>query len=121
MSILWTTISVKNMEESLKFYQDIVGLPIERRFTAGPDTEIYFLGGGEGAKLELICNKKNNVIDIGKDISIGFAVDSIDDKIESLKNRGIEIKSGPFQPNPNVRFFFIEDPNGLTIQFVEQK
>ncbi|HHU16733.1 MAG: VOC family protein [Anaerovoracaceae bacterium] len=120
MNILWTTIFVKNMEESLKFYQDIVGLPIDSKFTAGSDTEIYFLGG-EGAKVELIYDKKITDVDIGKDVSIGFAVNSIDEKIEFLKKKGIEIQSGPFQPNPHTRFFFIQDPNGMTIQFVEEK
>lgn len=120
MNVLWTTISVKNMEESLRFYQDIVGLPIDGKFTAGPDTEITFLGG-EGAKVELIHNKKNQDINIGKDVSMGFPVSSVDEKMEFLKEKGIKIQSGPFQPNPHTRFFFIEDPNGMTIQFVEQK
>lgn len=40
-------------------------------------------------------------------------------KINSLKEKGIDIESGPFQPNPNVKYFYIVDPNGLRIQFVE--
>jgi len=120
MNVLWTTIFVKDMEESLKFYQDIVGLPVDGKFTAGPDTDIAFLGG-EGAKVELIHNKKNSNVDIGKDVSMGFPVNSLDEKMELLKEKGIKIQSGPFQPNPHMRFFFIEDPNGMTIQFVEQK
>lgn len=120
MNVLWTTISVKSMEESLGFYQDIVGLPLDSKFTAGPDTEISFLGG-EGAKVELIYNKKNLDINIGKDVSMGFPVKSLDEKMEFLKGKGIQIQGGPFQPNPHIRFFFIKDPNGMTIQFVEQK
>ncbi|NLK05931.1 MAG: VOC family protein, partial [Spirochaetales bacterium] len=33
----------------------------------------------------------------------------------------LEIYAGPFSPNPYVRFFYILDPNGVKIQFVEQK
>jgi lactoylglutathione lyase len=44
MTFLWTTISVRKMEESLKFYQEVVGLPLNRRFEAGPGMEISFLG-----------------------------------------------------------------------------
>ena len=36
MKFCWVTITVKNMEESLRFYQEIVGLTIDRRFQAGP-------------------------------------------------------------------------------------
>jgi lactoylglutathione lyase len=36
-----------------------------------------------------------------------------------MKENGIAIHSGPFQPNPGIRFFYVLDPNGLKIQFVE--
>lgn len=43
MKFCWSTLKVKDMEESLKFYKEIVGLSEEQRFNAGPDTEIVFL------------------------------------------------------------------------------
>ncbi len=119
MKFLWTTITVKNMEESLKFYQEIVGLSIDKRFPAGPGVEIAFLGDGE-TKVELICNEQVKDINIGQDISLGFKVDSVDKKMEFVKEKGINIHGGPIQPNPSTKFFFILDPNGLKIQFVEQ-
>lgn len=118
MKFGWTTISVKNMEESLKFYQEVVGLPINNRFGAGPGMEIAFLGDGE-TKVELIYNEKNSCVNFGQDISLGFMVDSLDKTMDMVKEKGISIHSGPFQPNPHVRFFFVLDPNGLKIQFAE--
>ena len=117
MSFCWCTIMVKDMEESLDFYTDIVGLTIERRFEAAPDREIIFLGSGE-TKVELISGKGPEV-NIGMDISLGFTVDSIDRKMEFLQGRGIEILEGPIKPNPTIAFFYINDPNGLRIQFIE--
>jgi len=118
MGFCWCTIKVNDMEESLDFYMDIVGLQVERRLEAGPDREIVFLDGGE-TKIELISGKDSDV-NIGKDISIGFTVDSIDNKMEFLQGRGIEVLEGPFRPNPTVAFFYIKDPSGLRIQFVEK-
>ena len=46
MKFCWTTIRVNNLEKSLKFYQEIVGLMVDRRFKAGQDLEIAFLGDG---------------------------------------------------------------------------
>ena len=111
---------VKNMEESLKFYQEIVKLTLNRRFNAGPGVDIAFLGDEE-TKVELICNqaKANAEINIGKDISWGFEVSSVDEMLTSLNEKGIQIHSGPFQPNPHTKFFYLLDPNGLMIQFVE--
>jgi len=118
MKFCWCTVRVKNMEESLKFYKDIVGLPVSRRFANGATGEIVFLGDGE-TKIELIYDETHKNINIGQDISIGFEVNSVDEMIDFIKSKGYEVESGPFQPNPHVKFFFVKDPNGVRVQFVE--
>ncbi len=120
MKICWMTINVKNLEESLKFYQDVVGLNISRRFKAGPDMEIAFVSDGN-IEIELIYNEKMKDVNIGQDISIGIEVDSVKDKMHYLKNINVDIHSGPFEPNENIVYFFVLDPNGLKIQFIENK
>ncbi len=118
MKFCWTTLTVKNMEESLAFYTGVLGLQVDRRYKAGPDMELAFLGDGE-TKLELICNEKISEVTIGKDISVGFEVESADKMMGTLKDKGIGIYSGPFQPNEHIKFFFILDPNGLKVQLIE--
>ena len=118
MKFCWCTITVNNMEESLKFYQEIVGLSIKRNFKAGPEVEIYFLGDGE-TEVELIYNPNQKVPSHLEGISLGFEVESVDDMIDYIKEKGLKVESGPIQPNPHVKFFFVKDPNGLSIQFVE--
>jgi len=120
MKFCWCTIMVKDIEESLKFYKEIVGLDVDRRFQAGPEIEIAFLGDGE-TKVELVYNRSAQQICIGEDISLGFQVDSVDEMMRFVKEKGIGIHSGPFQPNPDTKFFYILDPNGLKIQFVETR
>ena len=106
------------MEKSLHFYQEIIGLNINRRIKPNTDKEIIFLGSSE-TQIELIYNTKVDNIAVGKDISLGFVVDSIEQIREILKKKNIPIHSGPFQPNPSIKFIYILDPNGVKIQFVE--
>lgn len=113
MKFRWCTISVNNMEESIKFYKDIVGLPIDRRFTSGTGSEICFLGDGE-TKVELIDDHKSHANAEG--ISLGFETASLDEMIEFIKEKGLEIE-GPYQPNPHIRFIYVKDPDGVKIQF----
>lgn len=118
MSFCWTTIQVRDMEKSLEFYQDLVGLRLNERFSAGETMELAFLGDGQ-TQLELIADDEAEDIKYSENISLGFKVESLDEKIQEIKERGLEVHSGPFQPNPSIRFFFILDPNGLKVQFVE--
>lgn len=118
MDFLWSTIQVKDMDDSLKFYQDILELPIQKRFNPDENTEIVFLGKGE-TKIELICIKNKVDMSFGNDISLGFKVNSLDSIMNKLKEHGIKIETDVIQPNPNTRFIFTRDPNGLKIQFVE--
>lgn len=39
--------------------------------------------------------------------------------IEYLNTKEIKLHSGPFQPDPSIRFIYIQDPDGLLIQLVE--
>jgi len=116
MKFVHVTMSVKNLNESLDFYQNIIGLPISRRFFSG-ESEIVFLGSGE-TEIELIYNKAQSDISIGQNISLGFEVASLQDAISLVKQKGLPAGE-VMQPNPQVKFFFTSDPNGARIQFVE--
>jgi lactoylglutathione lyase len=119
MSFLWTTIKVSDLEKSIKFYTDIVGLTVNRRFTAGPGREIAFLGDG-GTEVELIFDaQRNDPPSYTKDISMGFSIADIGQKIDEIKSKGIDVHSGPFKPNPNIEFFYITDPDNVMIQFAQ--
>lgn len=110
------TISVKDLNESLNFYQDVIGLKVKRRFSAG-GSDIVFLGDG-GTEIELIFDPATPNVSIGPDISLGFEVPSLKDAIAQLKVKGIT-PGKVLQPNPYVKFCFFSDPNGVRVQFVE--
>ncbi len=122
MKFLWTTLYVKNLDESVAFYSDLPGLKVQRRFPAGPGVEIAFMGNGtaEETLLELICDSGKTAVNHSGDISIGFAVDSADAMLEAVKSRSIPVNSGPVE-TPAMKFFTIKDPNGLSVQFFQQK
>ena len=120
MNFSWTTIRVNDMEESLAFYQEIVQLPLERRSNVDGGMELAFLGSGE-TKVELIWRKDEKPAHYGQDISMGFFVEDLDVMMKFVTENKIPILGGPFKPNEHVRFFYVLDPNGLRIQFVEQR
>lgn len=122
MQFLWTTVYVKDLDESIAFYSDLAELKVQRRFPAGPGVEIAFLGNGAENEtlVELLADASKRDVAFGEDISVGFAVDSADAMMEKVKEKKIPVHSGPFE-TPAFKFFCVKDPNGLNVQFFERK
>ena len=122
MKFLWTTIYVINLDESIAFYSDLIGLKVLKRFPAGPGIELAFMGNGTNDEtlVELLADSGNKNVNHGEFISIGFAVDSLDTMLNTVKSKNIPVHHGPIE-TPGSRFFSIKDPNGLSVQFFQQK
>ena len=118
MKYCWTVIMVKNLDASIKFYREVLGLMEYMRYPAGSGVEIALMGEGE-TQVELICNERINEVMIGPDISLGFEAGPLDQMMVRLKRLGIAILRGPYHPNPRQKFLYIMDPNGLEIQLIE--
>jgi lactoylglutathione lyase len=118
VKFLWITINVKDMEKSMAFYRDVVGLNVDRTMNPAPGMQIAFLGSGE-TKVELISDPQGRDRSYGKDLSIGFEVESIESIAKALEAAHVKIESGPHQPNPMLKFIYVLDPDGVRVQFVE--
>lgn len=118
MHFCHVTLTVKDMDASIRFYTEVVGLPVVSRYQAAAGMEIAFLGEGE-TKVELICDANHQNAIVGSAISIGFEVESVPEKLNCLQHCGVTIVSDIVQPNPNVRFFYAADPDGFRVQFLE--
>lgn len=120
MKYLWTTMHVKDLEESIAFYEEVVGLKLEHRFPAGPGTEIAFMKSeGTETKVELLCRGDFDGRREDAALSLGFETKDLDGKMAELKAMGYAV-GDVISPNPKSRFFFVKDPNGIDIQFVEE-
>ena len=118
MHIDHITIRTEKLEASIGFYEYIAGLRIVRDLRK-IDAQIVFLADAEGdTRIELIEVPAGRGY-CGSGISIGFHTDDAAGFREELLKKGFQA-SEIVSPNPSVRFFFVNDPNGVQIQFVEQ-
>lgn len=115
MKISWTTFKVADLKRSVEFYNEILGLPIVNEIKAGPK-HIIFLGD-EGSEIELI-EGEGVPSNPGEGVSVGIVFENAEALAEKLKGLGKEV-IGPISPNPNLKFFFVSDPDGYTIQLCE--
>lgn len=122
MKMNFVTIIVKDMEESLRFYTEIIRFNVVKSFSPQQGVNIAFLKGKDGGMVELIEyeNKPDDSQRSTKSIvSIGISVDNLDKEIKNLEEKDIKIKQGPIEVPSGERFIFIEDPNGVEIELIE--
>ena len=117
MKFLWTTIHVSDLDRSIAFYSGLLDLPVVERFF-GNGNEIAMLGDADGTHLELLC-KPGRPETVGQGVSVGFAFPDIVAMGEKLTAAGCTV-SPIIQPNPNVKFRFVSDPDGYQVQLVER-
>ena len=119
MKLNWVTLKVSDLEKSLFFYTKLLSLEVAAKF-GDENHKIVMLGKADEAKVELIFEPNSEKEIPGNGVSIGLEADHLDQLVSVLNDHGYKA-SGPISPNPHIRFFFVQDPDGYTIQLVEQK
>ncbi len=124
MKFAHASITVKNMDESLNFYCNILGLKLSRRREIPENkAEIAFVKGEEqGApSLELTYwREKKDWVDGDQLDHIALAVPDVMKSVEDFREKGIEIAKEPYSLHGSVRkIAFIKDPNGIWIELVQ--
>lgn len=118
MKMAHVSIFSKWMDESVAFYQDIVGLTVQRDMRDNPLHPIVFLANAAGETCVEIIGEPDNAFQ-GSGISMGFVTDDAEAKRTELEEKGYH--PGPMiSPGPGTKFFFIQDPNGVGIQFIQE-
>jgi lactoylglutathione lyase len=119
MNFSFVAIQTCDLAGSLAFYQEVMGMSVTRRFTAGPD-QIVMLKG-EGCGVELISGPEGPRTTAGGHPVLGFDVDDLDRVVEAMRAKGVTILEGPCSPNPGVRFVMVLDPNGIKLELLEHR
>ncbi|MCE5213139.1 MAG: VOC family protein [Methanobacterium sp.] len=114
MKVKYATMIVKDMDESIKFYTEVMGFEIDSQYDLGPAGAITLLKGEGDAMIEII---KNPTDEPGL-FSIGMDVEDISTKVEELKSKGVKITMEPTTITVGT-LAFLEDPNGVRIALIQ--
>ena len=114
MKIKYTTMIVKDMDESIKFYTNVMCFEIDSQYDLGPAGAITLLKGEGETMVEIIQNPVNEP---GL-FSMGMDVEDLDTTLEELKAKGAKVTMEP-TPITVGTLAFIEDPNGIRIALIQ--
>ena len=113
VSVHYCTMIVKDLEESVSFYKDVLGFE-EGYHVDLPFGGITIMNSPQGANVELIQAPQ---FEVGL-YSVGTDVDDLDEVIDHLRLKGYEI-DGQITPTSVGRMAFVRDPNGVRVCLIE--
>jgi len=125
MKFLHTMIRVNNLDESLKFYCDHLGMKLLRKQDyPGGEFTLAFIGYGDeknNTVIELTHNWGTSSYDQGNAFGhLALGVDDIYKVCSDLKAKGVKVvrEAGPVKHGSAV-IAFIEDPNGYKVELID--
>lgn len=126
MRVLHTMIRVGDLDRSIKFYTEVLGMQLLRRkdYPDGKFT-LAFIGYGpetEHAVVELTYNWGTEKYDLGNAFGhIALEVDDAYKACEDIKRRGGKVtrEAGPMKHGSTV-IAFVEDPDGYKIELIQK-
>ena len=123
MKLLHTSITVKDMDESISFYTKKLGMTLaSRREIKQNNAEIAFLEiEGTDHRIELTWWKDKKDYAEGDQLDhIAFGVKDLQETVEAMRREGVEIAKEPYSLGSS-RIAFIKDPNGIWLELIERK
>lgn len=126
MRMLHTMLRVGNLEQSIEFYTEVLGMTLLRKrdYEEGRFT-LAFVGYGEESDhtvLELTHNWDTSSYDLGNGYGhIAIGVENAYKACELIKERGGKVvrEAGPMKGGVTV-IAFVEDPDGYKIELIQQ-
>ena len=127
MRILHTMLRVGNLERSIKFYTEVLGMKMLRT-TDRPEQKysLAFVGYDleeRASVLELTYNYGVAQYDLGSAFGhIAIEVDNAAKSCDAVRSKGGKVtrEAGPVKGGTTV-IAFVQDPDGYKIEFIERK
>jgi lactoylglutathione lyase len=122
LKLLHTRMRVSNLDETIRFYTDVLGLEVLERKTSPRGSQLAFLKVPNSDELiELTSFPPSGPVKVQEDlVHLAFQVDSLDQTIASLNSKCVKITDGPTQTSSGSRFIFIDAPDGYEIELIER-
>ena len=118
---LHTRFRVSNMEESIRFYKEVLGMEVLEEKTSPRGSKLVFLRFPDTkCELELCSFPSSGKVKVPEDlVHLAFEVENLEDCILKLKQARFPITEGPIESSNGTRFIFTEDPDKYEIELMQ--
>ena len=119
--LLHTRYRVDDLEKTVKFYRDVLGLEEVRRHKSPRGSELVFLKTpGSEELIELCCFPASGPVKVQPDLThLAFQVDSLDEFGKHLAKLGLKYSDGPHLKPDGGGIAFIDAPEGYEVELIQ--
>src|ERR1700745_1817684 len=120
--LLHTRYRVHDLEKTVSFYKDVLGLQEIRRQTAGRGSQLVFLKALDSDEEIEICKfDESGTIVVGPDLThLAFEVDDLEKFAKEAEAKGYPLSDGPHSTGAS-KIAFIDAPEGYEIDLIETR
>ena len=119
--LLHTRYRVNDLERTVKFYKDVLGLAEVRRHKSPRGSELVFLKAPESEETIEICHfPSGGPVQVQPDLThLAFEVDSLEEFGRHLARLGLEYSDGPHFDSDGSGIAFIDAPEGYEVELIQ--
>jgi lactoylglutathione lyase len=118
--LLHTRYRVTDLEKTVAFYKDILGLEEVNRHTSGRGSQLVFFKAPESEELIEICKYDGSgPVVVGPDLThLAFEVDDLEAFAKEAAAKGCPLSDGPHRSSSGL-IGFIDAPDGYEIELIQ--
>lgn len=115
-----TRYRVTDLEKTVHFYKEVLGLQEVRRTTSGRGSQLVFFKAPESEELIEICKyDASGPVQVGPDLThLAFEVDDIEAFARHSAALGYPLSDGPHKTSSGV-IAFIDAPEGYEVELLQ--
>jgi lactoylglutathione lyase len=121
--LLHTRYRVNDLERTVKFYREILGLEESRRHKSPRGSELVFLkSAGSAEEIEICYFPNSELVKCQPDLThLAFEVENLVEFEKHLAKLGLKFSDGPTTSSSGTTFAFIDAPEGYEIELIQKK
>jgi len=119
--LLHTRMRVNDIERTVKFYEQALGLTVSRRHTSPRGAQLVFLATPNSAEEIELCQLPNSpAVAVQPDLMhLAFEVDDLEGFAAGLKAKGFALSDGPTKSGSGM-IAFIDAPEGYEVELIQR-
>jgi len=119
--LLHTRYRLNDLERTVKFYKDVLGLEEVRRHKSPRGSELVFLKAPQSEELVELCYfPTSGPVQVQPDLThLAFEVESLEEFGKHLQKLGIQFSDGPHLKPDGGGIAFIDAPEGYEIELIQ--